>query len=101
MNVIDYELARCTYNSGNVYTEGQKLIINLTARINTTISSYDEIVRNLPAIRPNVAVVNAFNITKGTSINAIIQNGKIQLIGEDMPSVDDAIIITGECLLGT
>ena len=97
--VMPYTLKRCTYSSGNVYTQAGKLIINLTVRINTTVNSYDAIVEGLPAIRANMAVLNFFNATKGTQVtSAICQNGTVQLIGT-MPSVNDAIAITGECLI--
>lgn len=96
---MPYTLKRCTYSSGNVYTQAGKLIINLTVRINTTVNSYDAIVEGLPAIRANMAVLNFFNATKGTQVtSAICQNGTVQLIGT-MPSVNDAIAITGECLI--
>ena len=97
--VIPYTLKRCTYSSGNVYTQSGKLIINLTVRINTTVNSYDSIVEGLPAIRANMAVLNFFNATKGTQVtSAICQNGTVQLIGT-IPSVNDAIAITGECMI--
>ena len=63
------------------------------------VNSYDAIVEGLPAIRANMAVLNFFNATKGTQVtSAICQNGTVQLIGT-MPSVNDAIAITGECLI--
>ena len=102
INVVDYELARCTYSSGNVYTQAGRLIINLTVKVNTTINSYDEIIRNLPEIRPNMAALNFFNVTKGSKLTTCIcQSGAVKLIGGsgNLPAINDAIVITGECLL--
>ena len=101
VKVIPYTLKRCNYSSGNVYRQGQKLIINLTVKINTSINSYDTIIEGLPDIRTNLAVLSFFNATKGTQVtSAICQNGTVKLIGP-MPSVNDGIAITGECFIKT
>lgn len=102
IKVVNYELARCTYSSGNVYTQAGRLIINLTVKVNTTINSYDEIIRNLPEIRPNMAALNFFDVTKESKLaTCICQNGTVKLIGGsgNLPAINDAIVITGECLL--
>jgi len=102
INVVDYELARCTYSSGNVYTQNGRLVFNLTAKVNTTVNSYDEIIRNLPAIRANMVALNFFDVTKESKLaTCICQNGVVKLIGGsgNLPSINDAIVITGECLL--
>ena len=99
ITVIPYTVRRCAYSSGNVYQQGQKLIINLTIKINTTINSYDAVIEGLPEIRPNVVALSCFNATKGTQVtSAICQNGAIKLIGT-MPAVGDGMAITGECLI--
>ena len=102
IKVVNYELARCTYSSGNVYTQAGRLIINLTVKVNTTINSYDEIIRNLPEIRPNMAALNFFDVTKESKLaTCICQNGTVKLIGGsgNLPAINDAIVITGECLI--
>lgn len=102
IKVVNYELARCTYSSGNVYTQAGRLIINLTVKVNTTINSYDEIIRNLPEIRANMAALNFFDVTKESKLaTCICQNGTVKLIGGsgNLPAINDAIVITGECLL--
>ena len=102
INVVDYELVRCTYSSGNVYTQNGRLVFNLTAKVNTTVNSYDEIIRNLPAIRANMVALNFFDVTKESKLaTCICQNGVVKLIGGsgNLPSINDAIVITGECLL--
>lgn len=101
-NVITYTPKRCSYSSGNIYRQGDKLIIGLTVKVNTTITSYDTIVEGLPAIRSNIAVLNYFNATKGSATTtAVCQDGTIKLIGGTMPAIGDGIAITGECLISS
>ena len=102
IKVVNFELARCKYSSGHVYTQAGRLIINLTVKVNTTINSYDEIIRNLPEIRANMAALNFFDVTKESKLaTCICQNGTVKLIGGsgNLPAINDAIVITGECLL--
>ena len=93
---MDYELARCTYSSGNVYTQNGRLVFNLTAKVNTTVNSYDEIIRNLPAIRANMVALNFFDVTIDGNTVVFADGNRIELpenIIEKLGGKKDGLIL--------